>query len=191
MAFGWEGSKVRLVPLDKARHLENAVLWLNDPKLTAWTLIGDFPLTQLAEEDYFNSAMKMDNARVAFAIETLDEQHIGFSGIDGIDWRNSVGNTGTIIGREDLWGQGYGTDSALVRSRYAFDVLGVRMLMSRVFADNAASLRMLKRAGYVEVGRLPKRYWKRGAFRDEIILMIDRDMWAACPVAEGCAPHRD
>ena len=44
MAFGWEGSKVRLVPLDKARHLENAVLWLNDPKLTAWTLIGDFPL---------------------------------------------------------------------------------------------------------------------------------------------------
>ena len=70
---------------------------------------------------------------------------------------------------------GLGTDAALVRTRYAFDVLGLRLLMSRVVVGNTASLKMLERAGYREVGRIPKRYWKRGAYRDEVVLVADRD----------------
>lgn len=34
MAYGWTGEKVRLVPLDKAKHFENALCWLNDPDIT-------------------------------------------------------------------------------------------------------------------------------------------------------------
>jgi len=34
---------------------------------------------------------------------------------------------------------------------------------------------MLAKAGYEEVGRVPKRYWKRGAYRDQIILALHRD----------------
>jgi hypothetical protein len=41
MAYGWEGEKVRLVPLDKERHAENRFAWLNDPEVTVWTLTGD------------------------------------------------------------------------------------------------------------------------------------------------------
>lgn len=57
MGYGCAGEKVRLVPLDKERHLANAVSWLNDPEVTAWTLVGDLPMTRLAEEDYFNKSM--------------------------------------------------------------------------------------------------------------------------------------
>ena len=53
MAYGWEGERVRLVPLDEARHLANALAWLNDPQVTEWTLIGDTPITRLGEEAYF------------------------------------------------------------------------------------------------------------------------------------------
>jgi RimJ/RimL family protein N-acetyltransferase len=41
-----------------------------------------------------------------------------------------------------------------------------------VIADNAASLAMLSRVGYAEVGRVPERYWKRGAFRDQVLLVL-------------------
>jgi RimJ/RimL family protein N-acetyltransferase len=34
---------------------------------------------------------------------------------------------------------------------------------------------MLTKAGYTEVGRVPKRYWKRGAYRDQVILALHRD----------------
>jgi RimJ/RimL family protein N-acetyltransferase len=175
MPYGWEGEKVRLVPLDKAKHLENALLWINDPLITAWTLIGDHPMTRLAEENFFDQAMRGDSGAVHFAVETLSGEHIGFSGLHRIEWPAGVGITGTILGRRDLWGQGYGTDAARLRTRYCFEVLGLRMLLSEVMADNIGSVRMLKKAGYREVGRIPRRLWKRGEYRDVVILVLERE----------------
>lgn len=177
MSTGWSGEKVRLAPLDKERHLENALLWLNDPELTAWTLVGDLPLSRLAEEDFFDRASRATAAddNLHFAIETLDGgEHIGFSSLLKIDWRNGVAATGTLLGRRDLWGRGYGTDAARVRLRYAFDVLNLRLLLSEVMDGNEASRRMLLRVGYREVGRIPRHRWKRGAWRDTLLLAAER-----------------
>jgi RimJ/RimL family protein N-acetyltransferase len=175
MPYGWEGEKVRLTPLDKAKHLDNAVAWMNDPETTAWTLIGDLPVTRLAEEDFFDRAMRETEKELTFAIETLAGDHIGFSALHRIDWRHGVATTGTLLGRRDLWGQGYGSDAARLRNRHAFEVLGLRLLLSEVMADNAGSLRMLQKAGYREVGRIPRRMWKRGAYRDVVMMVLERE----------------
>lgn len=174
MAYGWTGEKVRLVPLNKEKHLENALCWINDPDITQWTLIGDFPLSRLAEEEWFEQAMRQSDRDLVFAIETLEGEHIGFAGLHQISWRHGTAITGTLIGRKDLWNKGYGTDAVKVRARYAFEVLGLRMLLSEVMAENVASLKMLLKAGYREVGRIPHRYWKRGAYRDAILLVLER-----------------
>lgn len=181
LSFGWEGQKVRLVPLDKQNHFANAVRWLNDPRITQWTLVGDFPLTRLAEESYFDRMCQPapDATDVSFAIELLGEieEHIGFTGLHQIEWRHGVAQTGLLIGRAQLWRRGLGTDAMCVRTRYAFEVLGLRLLLSQVFAENTASLRALAHVGYREVGRLPQRYWKRGAWRDLVLLAIAREDW--------------
>lgn len=174
MGYGWEGEKVRLVPLDKARHLANAVAWMNDPEVTAWTLVGDLPLTSLAEEEFFDQAMRTDPARITFAVETPGGEHVGFTGFHHVDYQNGVGSTGAVIGRRDLWGRGLGGDLVAVRTRYAFEVLGLRLLLSEVMDGNTASVRMLTRAGYREVGRIPRRYFKRGAFRDALTFALER-----------------
>jgi RimJ/RimL family protein N-acetyltransferase len=174
MAYGWEGELTRLVPLDKEKHLENALKWLNDPEVTEWLLIGDFPITRLAEEDYFDSAMRAGGSEVAFAIETLDGEHLGFSGMHGVDFRHGVAKTGTVLGAKEKWGKGFGTDAAKVRARYAFEVLGLRLLTSSILEGNERSMKMQLKAGYREVGRIPKRYWKRGAYRDEILTCLER-----------------
>jgi RimJ/RimL family protein N-acetyltransferase len=177
MAYGWEGEKVRLVPLDKARHAANVQLWMNDPDMTETILSGDVPLTRAAEEEFFDK-MCADPGQhpsdVLFAVETLAGEHVGLAGLHQISYRHGVARTGTIIGPADARGLGYGSDAALVRTRYAFEVLGLRMLISEVFAENTASLRMLARAGYREVARLPRRYWKRGAFRDSVVMVAER-----------------
>ena len=178
MSYGWEGERVRLVPLDRERHLENAVRWMNDPEVTAWTLVGDLPLTRVAEEGFFArqnvDVFSVTQTDITFAVETLDGEHIGFSGLHRIDWRQGVAGTGTILGRRDLWGRGYGSETARLRARYAFDVLGLRLLLSEAMADNAGSIGMLRRAGYREVGRIPRRYWKRGAYRDALLFALER-----------------
>lgn len=177
MPYGWEGEKVRLVPLDKGAHFENAMAWVNDPEATAWTLIGDLPITRLAEEQFFDRVVQPDSTDLHFAIETLDGEHIGFCGFIEIDWRHGTARSGTIIGRADFRGRGYGSDAVRVRTRYAFEVLGLRLLLTEAMSENAASLGVLRKAGYREIGRIPKRYWKRGGYRDLILLMLDRDSW--------------
>ena len=175
MGYGWEGEKVRLVPLDRDKHLENALRWFNDPEVTRWLETGDWPLTRGAEEEFFRAGERQDRASVQFAVESLQGEHVGFSGLRSIDWQSRVAVSGSVIGRKDLWGRGFGTDAANVRNRYAFEVLGLRLLIATVIADNGASLKMLAKAGYTESGRVPGRYWKRGAYRDQAIFTLHRD----------------
>ena len=177
MPYGWEGEKVRLVPLDKDKHLENAVVWLNDPVTTAWLLVGDLPITRLAEEEYFERAMKQGAELVQFAIETLDGEHIGFTTLMDIDWRHRTARSGTVIGPPEFRGQGYGTNALKVRTRYAFEVLGLRLLLTEAMVDNGPSCKTLLKAGYREVGQIPKRYWRRGAYRDVVLFALDREDW--------------
>ena len=177
MAYGWEGERVRLVPLDKERHAANVQLWMNDPDMTETILSGDVPLTRVAEDGFFDKMCATPEPHpqnILFAVETLAGEHVGLAGLHEISYRHGVAKTGTIIGPPEARGLGYGTDAALVRTRYAFEVLGLRMLISEVFVENTASLRMLARAGYREVARLPRRYWKRGAFRDSVVMVAER-----------------
>jgi ribosomal-protein-alanine N-acetyltransferase len=182
MPFGWTGKKVRLVPLDHEKHFANALRWLNDPQITRWLLIGDYPITRVAEEAYFDHAATCpptgeDPSDVLFAIETLAEEHIGFTGIHQISFRHGAATTGTVIGRRSLWNRGLGSDTIAVRTRYAFDVLGLRLLLTEVFAENGGSIKALGRNGYRELARVPQRWWKRGAFRDTVQLALYRNDW--------------
>jgi len=175
MSYGWEGDKVRLVPLDRDKHLGNALKWFNDPEVTEWLETGDWPMTRGAEEEFFSAAERVGKDSVQFAVESLQGEHVGFSGLRSIDWQSRVAVSGSVIGRKDLWSKGLGGDAVRVRNRYAFEVLGLRLLIATVIADNSPSLAMLARAGYTEVGRVPERYWKRGAYRDQVILTLHRD----------------
>src|ERR1044072_4597433 len=178
MAYGWEGEKVRLVPLDRERHSANVQAWANDPDLTETILSGDFPLSRAAEDEgveKMSASPGQHPEEIVFAVETLAGEHVGLCGIHEINYRHGGGVTGTIIRPPAHCGKGYGADAARVRTRYCFEVLSLRMLISHVFPENEASLRMLVRAGYKEVARIPRRYWKRGAYRDTVILVAERE----------------
>ncbi len=172
MPFGWEGEKIRLVPLEKERHFDNCIRWLNDPDVTAWLLTGDFPITRLAEQDFFDRCARPgDQATdIVFAIERRDdtEEHVGMCGLHNINHRHGVGVAGITIGRPQLWSRGLGTDAFRTLVRYAFDVLGLQLILSEAFAENERSVRLHARCEFEAIGMTPRRYWKRGAYRDII-----------------------
>lgn len=178
MAFGWEGDLVRLVPLDDQKHFENYIMWLNDAEITDGLLIGDYPLTRLAENEILERLSKVNTEDIIFAIETLDGVHLGSSGIHRIDYRSGTCTTGSFIGDKSYWGKGYGTDAARVRAKYCFEVLNLRMLYTAYLDGNEASRKMSEKVGYRECGRYPEKFWKRGRYRDEVIMYLDRETWA-------------
>jgi RimJ/RimL family protein N-acetyltransferase len=115
----------------------------------------------------------------AFAIETLgeDQEHIRVAGIHNISLRHGVGTISLIIGRPTLWNRSLGSDAIAVLTRHAFEVLGLRLLLSEATEDNIGSVRAQQKCGFREVGRLPGRYWKRGAYRDSIPFALTREHW--------------
>lgn len=171
---GWEGRLVRLVPLDE-RHFENYVEWLNDPEVTEHLLLFDHPLTRLAEREWFERASKPSETDVVFAVESLDGTHLGTSGLHDIHHRHGTADSGSFIGVKEAWGKGFGTDACLVRARYAFEVLNLRTLFSSHLGGNERSGRMLSRCGYREYGVAPRKYWKRGRYRDEHLFVLERE----------------
>ncbi len=178
--FGWKGQEVRLVPLDEERHLERCLAWINDPEVTRWTLSGDFPASRPMQREWLlERSSKGGDRDVVFAIETQDGEHVGNTGIHAIDWRNRHATTGTMIGARERWGQGLGTDTIRTRSRYAFEVLGLRLLMTEVMEPNVGSLKALTKAGFDEAGRVPGKWWKRGAWHDSILMVQTVDDWRA------------
>src|SRR6266571_2980560 len=115
------GSTVTLAPI-KPEHLENYCRWFADQEVTRF-LTRDTPPTLKDEETWFERVSRSEQD-VIWGLY-VDDVHIGSTGIHQIDWRNRRGITGILIGDRTWWGRGVARDSHGLRTRYAFEELGL------------------------------------------------------------------
>lgn len=175
---GLQGEKVRLVPVDRNQHLDNAVRWMNDPEVTRFLHLST-GVTPGMEAEWIDRVQRRDTEYV-WAIHDERGRHIGFTGLHHIDWRNRKATSGIVIGDRDAWGRGYATDAMRVRTKFAFETLNLHRIESEAFSENAASQRALEKVGYRREGVLRKRTWSEGRWHDSITYAIlDEDYFAA------------
>lgn len=169
------GSTVTLGPL-RADDLRLYTSWFSDPAVTRY-MTRDTPPSLKEEEEWFDHVARSDKD-VVWALY-VEAQPIGSTGIHNIDWRSRRGNTGTLIADRALWGKGIGGESMRLRSRYAFEELGLEKLVTMVFEGNTASRRGLERAGYETVGIHRRHDFRHGQWWDVWIGELLRDRWLA------------
>lgn len=169
------GKKVVLRPLNKQTDLEKVYKWINDPDVR-YFVSAIFPQTIKQEEDWLDS-MGKDKNNIVLAIETLDGDFIGTIGLHGIEWHNGVATTGALIGEKKFWNKGYGTDAKMILLNYAFNVLGLRKICSRVFFFNKRSLNYSLHCGYKIEGRRRKQVLRNGKYCDIIELGLFKKDW--------------
>lgn len=174
---GLRGEKIRLVPPDRTQHYDNALRWMNDPEVVRF-LLNVTGVTPGMEEEWFTRAQKRDD-EFSWAILDPDGRHIGFTAIHRINWRLRLAGTGTVIGEKDAWGKGYGSDAMRVRTRFAFETLGLHRLESESRIDNIASQRALEKAGYKREGIARKKLFWEGQWHDTVLYgMLDEDYFS-------------
>jgi RimJ/RimL family protein N-acetyltransferase len=76
---------------------------------------------------------------------------------------------------EAHWGKGITTDAVRVLTGYGFDELRLVRIFARVFEWNAASARVLEKAGYTLEARHLKAIVKDGQVIDEFTYALIRD----------------
>lgn len=165
-----EGELTHLRALE-AEDVDLLYVWENDPAV--WGVSGTLApfsrhtLRRFLDEQRFDLYAAR---QLRLVVETLDGRAVGLVDLfefEPVDLRAGIGIL--IHGAGDR-GRGFASDALDVLCRYARQVLGLHQLWCSVAPDNAASLTLFRRAGFVECGR--KREWRRtpDGWADELLL---------------------
>lgn len=109
-----------------------------------------------------------------FAIDVAGEAvgGIGFTLQPDVGYRSA--EIGYWLG-EEFWGRGITTEALIAVTDYAFSRFDLCRLYAHVFDGNAASARVLEKAGYAFEGRLKKSVTKEGRTIDQLMYAMIRD----------------
>jgi [ribosomal protein S5]-alanine N-acetyltransferase len=77
----------------------------------------------------------------------------------------------------DQWGKGYATEAVGEILRFGFEELGLHRIAAWTVADNAASARVLEKAGFSLEGRLRDRESFKGQYWDVLVFGILAEEW--------------
>lgn len=75
-----------------------------------------------------------------------------------IDYDKKEAEYGIFIGEDDERGKGYGNEAAKMALDYAFNVLKLKRVILRAYADNIAGIKSYENAGYVRFNTDKKTY---------------------------------
>ncbi|HEX4209623.1 MAG TPA: GNAT family protein [Candidatus Binataceae bacterium] len=127
-----------------------------------------FPYTTADAEDWIAHCASEEGPSTQFAIEA-DGQLTGGIGFEALSDVNRLGaEIGYWIG-EPFWGRGIATAALIEASQRAFADFPFERLQAMVFAWNAASMRVLEKAGYQLEGRLRRSVIKDSRIIDSLI----------------------
>ena len=100
----------------------------------------------------------------------------------GGDMIGTVSVTGELLGysvKKSYWRQGFGEEAVRTALGWAFQRVG--QVTASVWVDNAASLGLLRKLGFAEIGRSVEMSKARNVEVGLVHLVLDRDLWSPSP----------
>ncbi|MBR3143154.1 MAG: GNAT family N-acetyltransferase [Clostridiales bacterium] len=115
-----------------------------------------------------------EKQRIRWGIaQKQDNTLIGHCGFFDIDRTNSCAEISYCIKRE-LWGHGIMTEAVDAMLRFGFEDYGLNRIVAKVIKDNAGSIKVLQKLGFVQEGLLRESLYKNGQYHDLISFSVLR-----------------
>jgi len=102
-------------------------------------------------------------------IQRSDGHCVGRVGLRGLDWKWRTVESLSYWVDSRFWNRGYATEASWFLCRAAFSQLGMRRIASSALAPNLASLRVLRKLGFVREGRQRQAVRVRGRPMDMVL----------------------
>ena len=167
-----DGRRVVLRTL-KWEDLEGCLEFINSLVDEKANILRDQKVTKETETEWLANALRrMELEEVVYLVAEVEGRLVANSEISrrlsGYD--KHVGSIGIAIkkGFRDL---GVGTEmmKALIEQGKYW---GLKVLMLTAFENNPRALHVYRKAGFVETGRIPKKFLKEGQYIDEVIMTM-------------------
>lgn len=133
---------------------DNDYKWQSDPELAGLDAIK--PLTISFKEylaEYTNILSLPSPKRFQLAVETRDGVHIGNCACYNINYKSGEAEVGIMIGRRDLWDQGYGSDAVTALVDYIFEETNLKLLYLKTLDHNFRAQQCFRKCGFTPDGR--------------------------------------
>jgi ribosomal-protein-alanine N-acetyltransferase len=152
----------------RADDLEAIHAILSDPLATAFWSTP--PYTDLSETEAWLAGMIGNGPDQPDFVIERDGQVIGKAGF----WR--LPEIGYILHR-DHWGQGFASEAAGAAIDHVFATTDLDQLTADVDPDNAASIRLLERLGFVKTGYAERTWCIAGDWKNSFYYGLSRPNW--------------
>ena len=123
-----------------------------------------------------SSISSSDLSNLAIDVDGEAAGAIGY--VRGTDIERYSAEIGYWLG-EPFWGRGIVTEALMLLTEHAFSAMNVLRMFALPFADNAASIRVLEKAGYVREAVLRSSSVKYGKPRDQALYVRINSAWRA------------
>lgn len=168
------GELVRLRPPERS-DLRQFVNWLREPELRHYTTMRY--ISDALEERWFEKLLTETSgptpARLHFVIETREGGvPLGVISLMSINWRDRHAEAGIIIGEQDYWGKGYGTDAMRTLLDIGLKWYGLHRIHLYVIAGNERAIRSYEKCGFQHEGRLREAMFVDGTYRDLLVMSL-------------------
>jgi ribosomal-protein-alanine N-acetyltransferase len=90
---------------------------------------------------------------------------VGACGLVNWEAEHARAEVGFVLSRE-YWGRGLMSEAVRAILRFGFERMNLNRIEARCIAENAASARVMEKAGMVYEGTLCQREYIKGAYRD-------------------------
>lgn len=124
--------------------------WLNDRQVnlfleTRWV---NQDLNKIKE--FVNCIINSNNSILFAIVVKSNMKHIGNIKIGPINEHYNNADISYFIGDKEYWGKGIATNAIKLVCDYGFNELGLHRIQAGVFDENLGSIKVLKKAGFIE-----------------------------------------
>lgn len=172
------GEKIILRPMTLA-DTDLIVTWRNK-EIVRKNFIYQKPFTAEGHQHWFHTMIDTGKAKQFIVCEKIngsnqDVRPIGSAYLRDIDYEFSKVEFGMYIGEQDAHNKGYGTEITTLITEYAFKILGLHKVYSRIFADNIPSIKSCLKNNFIKEAYLKDEVKLEGRYRDMVLVALFDD----------------
>jgi len=143
---------------------DNSMLYelINDEEVEYMAGGWSLPVSRQDQENWFKNLINEKNC--LRCVVDVDGNAIGLVALSNIDFKNGNAEMHIKIASKNFRNKGYGKDSILALSRYAFKELRLKCIYAHINEHNVASQKLFQKCGFFQEGLLRCRLYKRGEY---------------------------
>lgn len=153
--------------------LQTMLLWRNSARVRS--KMFTHRIISVEEHSNWYKRQKEDN-RNKYMMFAKGGHALGVTYFNNIDWDNKLGFWGFYLGSDNL-PRGMGTVMGWISLEYAFNILNLRKVCGEILSFNIPSIKVFKKLGFTEEGRLREQISKENMLVDLVFMGLLRNEW--------------